>query len=521
MARSPFNEIFELSPVRIELSFAHWGEDKVAIIDFDSDTDNLLQVISGLNGSGKTITLEAIKKFTNVFTKPSNSTLKAFENFSKKVGLLYMMVEFKTVSPVRYIELETDEYGKSKHVEPYPHTVPTGWEVKDSNNDYSDIDANKFENYFGFPLNHGEYLYLSTAISKFAEFTLTGDEINWRFKQAGSVKVNNRDITNEMKTGELYWDEGWKKSKTPHSPKHLCREFILEIIDIPLGVFNSWKNESGIVFQELDYSESYDQACITIVRGASYLEVKHAYLFDTSFFESISSRFNDIQKLKRIVSDKYGKTDFDNFFESLKTSSDYPGIYEKYEEMTSSKFKFSMFHHDKVENMNTQEFIFHLTTVAPQVYILFQLDEISYISLVLIFLCDGADFLNDNSKPLTAGQRRVISLAHQWHETPKWELLLMDEPEISLHISWQRNFIMAFSNLNKFISNTLLQTATGDKFLEDFKDDPEFKTPYEILELFLNHAETPARKILIATHSPDIIYNHQELCTHIPPMDGD
>ena len=51
---------------------------------------------------------------------------------------------------------------------------------------------------------------------------------------------------------------------------------------------------------------------------------------------------------------------FDDFFESLKTSSNYPSIYEKYEEMTSSKFKFSMFHHDKVENMNTQEFIFHL-----------------------------------------------------------------------------------------------------------------------------------------------------------------
>ncbi|MDG1551426.1 MAG: hypothetical protein P8Q95_06850 [Candidatus Poseidoniaceae archaeon] len=518
MARSPFNEIFELSPVRIELSFAHWGENKVAIIDFDSDTDNLLQVISGLNGSGKTITLEAIKKFTNVFTKPSNSTLKAFETFSRNVDLRYMMVEFRTVSPVRYIEQKTRKDGV-QYPPIDPHTLPFGYCLPDN---YGEIDNHKFEDYFGFTLNPDEWLYSSTTISKFVEFTLTDDEINWRFKQAGSVKVNHRPITNAaLKSGELYWNEGWKKPTILHEPSKLAREFLLEIVDIEANR-KTWGDESGLFFEDLERDcHDYNDVAITIVRGASYLEVKHAYLFDTSFFESISSRFNDIQKLKRIVSDKDGKTDFDNFFESLKTSSNYPSIYEKYEEMTSSKFKFSMFHHDKVENMNTQEFIFHLTTVAPQVYILFQLDEISYISLVLIFLCDGADFLKDNSKPLTAGQRRVISLAHQWHETPKWELLLMDEPEISLHISWQRNFIMAFSNLNKFISNTLLQTATDDKFLEDFKDDPEFKTPYEILELFLNHAETPARKILIATHSPDIIYNHQELCTHIPPMDGD
>ena len=122
---------------------------------------------------------------------------------------------------------------------------------------------------------------------------------------------------------------------------------------------------------------------------------------------------------------------------------------------------------------------------------------------------------------LTAGQRRLISLAHQWYSTAEGELLLIDEPEISLHISWQRNLIGAFTSLNRYISDILLQTETRDAFLEDFKKDDEFKTPYEVLQLFLNILPTPSKQMLIATHSPDIIYHHQELCNHIPPLDGD
>ena len=49
-----YNELFKLSPKRIELSFAHWGKEKIAIIDFDDGLESSnKQVISGLNGSGK------------------------------------------------------------------------------------------------------------------------------------------------------------------------------------------------------------------------------------------------------------------------------------------------------------------------------------------------------------------------------------------------------------------------------------------------------------------------------------
>ena len=521
MARSPFNEIFELSPARIELSFAHWGEDNVAVIDFDNDTANLLQVISGLNGSGKTITLEAIKKFTNVFTKPSINTLRSFENFARNVDLQYMMVEFKT-NPVQYFEQETREDG-SKYFSIDPHTIPTGWEVKDPGNDYGDIDIEKFEQYFGFPLNHDDWLYLSTTILKFAEFTLTGDKTNWRFKQAGCVKVNNRDIINEMKTGELYWDEGWTKSKRPHQPQKLSREFIFEIIDIPYTVFKTWEKESGIGFHDLDTHDTHDKACITIVKGASYLEVKHAYLFEKTFLSALTKRRDEILELRNITSNKYNEKEFKAFVQKLIENSDLPEEYDVIYELNWKTFNFQLFFHEDIVDTDIQEFIHHLAVTAPHVYLLLLFDELSYISLALIFLCEGAEFIDKDPYMLTAGQRRLISLAHQWYSTDVGELLLIDEPEISLHISWQRNFIGAFSELNSYIADVLLNTETSHELIEDMKKkDKDNPTPYHTLELFLKRlAITTRKRMLIATHSPDIIYHHQELCNHIPPLDGD
>jgi hypothetical protein len=520
MARSPFNEIFELSPVRIELSFAHWGEDNVAVIDFDNDTGNQLQVISGLNGSGKTITLEAIKKITNVFTKPSINTLRTFENFARNVDLEYMMVEFKT-NPVQYFEQETREDGR-KYFAIDPHTIPTGWEVKDPGEDYGDIDIEKFEQYFGFPLNHDEWLYLSTTISKFAEFTFTGNETNWRFKQAGSVKVNNRDITKEMKTGELYWDEGWTKSKNSHRPQRLERDFILEIIDIPYAVFKTWEKESGIGFHDLDTHDTHDKACITIVKGASYLEVKHAYFFDKTFLGTLNDRKDEIYEIQRIASNKHAKEEFAEFVRELQQKSTYPEEYSIFSEVSNEIFDFSLFMHDDIAGMDIQEFIHHMAFKAPHVYLLLICDELSYLSLALIFLCEGAEFIDKDPYMLTAGQRRLISLAHQWYSTDKGELLLIDEPEISLHISWQRNFIGAFSKLNFHIADALLKTKTSHPEMESFKKIKEHPTPYHTLDLFVKQIDTITRKkMLIATHSPDIIYHHQELCNHIPPLDGD
>ena len=57
--------------------------------------------------------------------------------------------------------------------------------------------------------------------------------------------------------------------------------------------------------------------------------------------------------------------------------------------------------------------------------------------------------------------------------TPKKATILVDEPELSLHIDWQRKLL-------------------------------------ETLLVF-------RKSIIVATHSPDIIYNHPEKVVDVPP----
>ena len=58
-------------------------------------------------------------------------------------------------------------------------------------------------------------------------------------------------------------------------------------------------------------------------------------------------------------------------------------------------------------------------------------------------------------------------------------LLMIDEPELSLHIDWQRDLIQFFSSL------------------------------------------FPQHTFLFSTHSPDILYNQIEHVLAVPPVQGD
>ena len=69
MPKDTWSNLFILAPAKIEISFAHWGDKQIVELDFSEYSgSNSIQIISGLNGSGKTITLEAVKRYTEVFT---------------------------------------------------------------------------------------------------------------------------------------------------------------------------------------------------------------------------------------------------------------------------------------------------------------------------------------------------------------------------------------------------------------------------------------------------------------------
>jgi predicted ATPase len=85
----------------------------------------------------------------------------------------------------------------------------------------------------------------------------------------------------------------------------------------------------------------------------------------------------------------------------------------------------------------------------------------------------------------SSGQKHYQSLMLQFFGAQNESLLMVDEPEISLHIEWQRSFITRLLEMRERLA--------------------EFSEEYYF-------------PILISTHSPDIIYHHQDLVVTIPPL---
>ncbi len=94
--------------------------------------------------------------------------------------------------------------------------------------------------------------------------------------------------------------------------------------------------------------------------------------------------------------------------------------------------------------------------------------------LFWIIVSSFIDFPDDPSPTYySSGQRRMISIIETIMDSERGDVLLIDEPELSLHIDWQRRFIDQISIFGK--------------------------------------------RLVIATHSPDIIYNHTEKVVEVPP----
>jgi predicted ATPase len=73
----------------------------------------------------------------------------------------------------------------------------------------------------------------------------------------------------------------------------------------------------------------------------------------------------------------------------------------------------------------------------------------------------------------SSGQRRMISMIEVIMNSEPGTVFLVDEPELSLHIDWQRRFI--------------------------------------------DQIRVLGGRLVLATHSPDIIYNHTEKVVEVPP----
>ena len=100
--------------------------------------------------------------------------------------------------------------------------------------------------------------------------------------------------------------------------------------------------------------------------------------------------------------------------------------------------------------------------------------EFRIYSALLPFL-----ILEDGKLPshLSSGQKRLISILSQISDSPNGSTILIDEPELSLHIEWQERLVSALT--------------------ENF----------------------PKHKFILATHAPSIVKFHHEKVIQVPPSD--
>lgn len=95
-----------------------------------------------------------------------------------------------------------------------------------------------------------------------------------------------------------------------------------------------------------------------------------------------------------------------------------------------------------------------------------------------------------NKTHYSSGEQQMRTILYQLMDSTGSSILLIDEPEISLHLEWQRSLI---DNISKFRNRSII---------EGWIVPQNFRIP---------------KSIIISTHSPDIIYHHPELVMSIPP----
>jgi energy-coupling factor transporter ATP-binding protein EcfA2 len=93
---------------------------------------------------------------------------------------------------------------------------------------------------------------------------------------------------------------------------------------------------------------------------------------------------------------------------------------------------------------------------------------------------------------LTDGQARLASLVYDIL-TQEYDLLLIDEPETSMHIDWQRNIVKEILEQSKYR-----------------------KVPVEQKEI--DHLWPTFSHVFITTHSPDVILDHLDMVTELIPQ---
>jgi len=489
-------------------SFKREHEEWADPLDVSIPHQHSCVILTGINAGGKSLTLKALEKFTKLLADPSKSNKDEFDIFAKVSGIDEISArydfQFTDMEDILFDIGINDKdtlintAGSFDGIENYDlvnhdftylmtHTIETRFS-KDKGYtrrhglrlsvefdfDYDDEGPEPpdewgvseecfsnwetiFENLLELPMDR-MYSYgqgkndvmierkirEKTGIDLGSQNALDSDAYEWWFKEKAIHFVTKKVIM-------LQVDEAYQVSNMTTEKLRLFNE-------------NANAESSGRQWIDSRLKIAYDK-CQQDFDGdefARFLYPKRKYSdsLDNSIWSPLSMNLKS--------SDKEQKKEYRDWVYDPPVPTTEISIPENetlyYRKLTGNNYANESSFPDNIEGI-CQRFI----SYCPNLIVKYDPDMFFWI-IVSGFI----DFPDDPSPNYySSGQRRMISIIEAVMKSESGDVILIDEPELSLHIDWQRRFIENVGALGK--------------------------------------------KLVIATHSPDIIYNHTEKVVEVPP----
>ncbi len=487
-------------------SFKRDHEDWIGPIEVSITNSNPCVVLTGINAGGKSLTLRALDKFTKLLADPCVSNKEEFEVLARAAGIDEISATYES-------EFHNDDWGIE---DPLYHL-----EIIDSEKVLSAATTGQQynKNIRGIFNPDGDDLYYKMGNSIETQFTKDGGFTRRYGVQFWAEFDLEGENSNPYETEEAVIDEQVfsKWEQVFEDSKKLAKDRMFSYgFD---GFEEKILQRTGIKFESIGFSSHHfweqGEGYIFVAKKAIMLQVDEAYQVSAETMEKLRP-FNENANAKRKGKtwinkrlrtafekcrqeydiDEKGKLKFGEFLYPKRKLHDndfihgmmHMGIYyDDWSSMDGLSIDDTWVSEPELPTVNMSfppeqmkeevpDFNKDIQGITERIgyHCPYLLRDYDPDLLFWIIASNFIDFPEDPSPTYySSGQRRMISIIEAVMKSERGDVLLIDEPELSLHIDWQRRFI-------------------------------------DQISIF-------GMKLVIATHSPDIIYNHTEKVVEVPP----